>query len=98
MLGDTADGLIVDHAEVSDLLGAAPNAAVLGRVKRWVLAMLACKGKLRVAPLPPPRGGAFDSPCAPRPFGGVGTKGVPRSTLRLRRGSNKGLIVREAPY
>jgi hypothetical protein len=26
---------------------------VLGRVKRWVLAMLACKGKLRVAPLPP---------------------------------------------
>jgi hypothetical protein len=35
------------------------------------------KSKLRVAALPPPRGGAFDSPCAPRPSGGVGTKGVP---------------------
>src|SRR5260370_2762345 len=33
--------------------------------------MLACKGKLRVAALPPPRGGAFDSPCAPRPPEGV---------------------------
>jgi hypothetical protein len=40
------------------------NATVLGRVKRQVLAMLACKGKLRVAPLPPLRG-AFDTACAP---------------------------------
>jgi hypothetical protein len=36
-------------------------AAVLGRVKRWVLAMLGFA--LRVAALPPLRG-AFDSPCA----------------------------------
>jgi hypothetical protein len=66
-------------------------ATVLGRVKRLLLAMLACKSKLRVAAAPLR---AFDSPCAPRLSERVGTKGVPTSTLRLRRGSNKGRIVR----
>src|SRR6202011_2652360 len=37
------------------------------------------KSKLRVAPLPPPKGGAFYSPCARRPSEGVGTKGVQRN-------------------
>lgn len=50
------------------------SATVLGRVKRWLLAMLACKRKLRVAPAPLR---AFDSACAPWRFESVGTKGVP---------------------
>lgn len=53
-------------------------AMVLGRVKRWVLAMLALIGALRVAPVPPrEERGAFDPPCAPRRSEPVGTKGVP---------------------
>ena len=53
---------------------------MLGRVKRWLLAMLAAslRSRLRVAPVPPPRGGAFDPSCASWPQEGVGTKGVPR--------------------
>ena len=63
------------------------GAMVLGRVKRWVLAMLACSRKLRVAALPPLRG-AFDSPCAPCPSEGIGTKGVPQKFDRASGGSN----------
>jgi hypothetical protein len=69
-----ADGCVLLKASC-DLTDPA-NATVLGRVKRWVLAMLARKSELRVAPLPPLRG-AFDAPCAPRPSEPVGTKGVP---------------------
>jgi hypothetical protein len=39
---------------------------VLSRVKSWVLAMLAPKRGLRVAPVPPLRGG-FDKACARLP-------------------------------
>jgi hypothetical protein len=57
--------------------------------------MLACKGKLRVAPLPPPRGGAFDSPCAPRPSEGVGTKGVQEESTTPPAGRTKGTLKLE---
>jgi len=43
---------------------AGTSATVLGRVKRWVLAMLARKDGLRVALLPL---SAFDPPSAPLP-------------------------------
>ena len=60
---------------------------MLGRVKRWVLAMLANAARGSV---PPDYIGAFDTPCAWRSSESVGTKGVNLSTRRLRRGSNKG--------
>jgi hypothetical protein len=51
------------------------RAAVLTAVKRWLLAMLAPKRALRVAPVPPQRRGAFDLRSARRPANGqVGTK------------------------
>ena len=57
-----------------------PSVPVLGRVKRWVLAMLALVDVLRVAPLPPrEERGAFDPPSAPCRSEPVGTKGVPQS-------------------
>jgi len=47
---------------------------------------------LRVAPLPPRKKGrgAFDSPCAPWPAGGVGTRGVP---THRRKGVEQGAGV-----
>ena len=71
--GRTWDGL-------ADSRGKKANAMVLGRVKRWVLAMLALIGVLCVAPLPPrEERGAFDPPSAPCRSEPVGTKGVPQS-------------------
>jgi hypothetical protein len=52
-------------ADRQPLLGRKPG-VVLSRVKSWVLAMLAPKRGLRVAPVPPLRGG-FDPACARLP-------------------------------
>ena len=50
------------------------HGAVLSPVKSWVLAMLAPKRRLRVAPVPPLRG-EFDTACARLPMTWqVGTK------------------------
>jgi len=61
---------------------------MLGRLKRWVLAMLANAARGSV-----PGFAAFDPSCAWRSSEPVGTKGVHTfSPRRLRRGSNKGPV------
>jgi hypothetical protein len=67
------------------------GATVLGRVKRWRLAMLALRAARGSGAAASARG-AFDPPCAPRLFDLVGTKGVPLIFDPASGGSNKGLL------
>jgi hypothetical protein len=75
------------------------HVTMLGRVKRWVLAMLANAARGSV---PPDYIGAFDPPCAWRASGSVGTKGVPEflpnaSGAGRTKGYFAGLHLRRLP-